>query len=119
MTNEVNPSIRIIRTIRHDPLTTLQRSILHYTPTRHRITVQSVLAAKHRKICQADLIWVSVDDRRHPKVASIDRVLANMELEVAAIVQLTPLKFAIELYQVATSVVGGCERDVLAGWTRT
>ena len=42
-----------------------------------------------------------------------------MELEVAAIVQLTPLKFAIELYQVATSVVGGCERDVLAGWTRT
>lgn len=41
--------------------------------------------------------------------------MADLELEVAAVVEFGPLQLAVVGDQVGTSVVGGCEGDVLTG----
>ncbi len=42
--------------------------------------------------------------------------MANLELEVAAVIEFRPLEFAVVVDQVGTGVVGARDCDVLACW---
>lgn len=117
MADKINPRIRIVSRIRHNQLPPLQRPILNHPTARHRVPIQLVLTTKHSEVREADLVGVSVDDGRQPEVAGVDGVVADVQLEVAAVVELAPLQLAVVFDQVAACVVGGGEGDVLPCWT--
>ena len=77
--NEIPPTRnrRVISSIRHNCLSSLQRSILHYTTSHSRISRQRVGPTQYGEVCQADLIRVTVDDGGHAEVAGIYRVICR------------------------------------------
>jgi len=95
--DEEDPSRSIIRRVRHHRLPQLQSPILHHTPARTWVSLQSVRPVQHCEVCQADFIRIAIDDCGQAKIASIDGVMADLELEVAAVIELGPLQFAIVL----------------------
>ena len=75
--NEIPPTRnrRVISSIRHNCLSSLQRSVFHYTTSHSRISRQRVGSTQYGEVCQADLIRVTVDDGGHAEVAGIYRVI--------------------------------------------
>lgn len=119
MADEVDTRIRVVRRIRCHHLPPLQRPVRNHTTARHRVPVELVRPAEHREVGQADLIRVPVDDSRHSEVARVDGIMANVELEVTAVVELAPLELAVVLDEVAARVVCGCDGDVVTCWAGT
>lgn len=113
MADEVDTRVRIIRRVRRHHLPPLQRPIRNHATGRHRVPVELVRAAEHREVGQADLVGVPVDDGRQPEVARVDGIVADVELEVTAVVELAPLQLAVVFDEVAACVVRGCEGDVV------
>lgn len=114
MADEVNTGIGIISRIRRDRLPSFQSPVRNHPAAGHRVPIELVRAAEHREVGQADLVGVSVDDGWQPEVACVDGVVADVQLEVAAVVELAPLQLAVVFDQVAACVVGGRDGDVVA-----
>ncbi len=118
--NEKDPSRGIIRRIRHHRLPQLQSTILHHTSTRTRVSLESIRPVQNCEIGQTNLIRIAIDNCGQTEIARIDRVMADLELEVAAVIEFRPLEFTIVLDQMGAGVVGGGDRNVLASgrWRR-
>lgn len=114
MTDRVESRIRAVRHIRLYSLASLQSSILHYSATNRRISLQSIRSTQHGKVCKADLVAISVDDSRHAKVACVHCVMTDVELKVPTVVQLTPLQLAVRSDEILARIVRFRDSDVLA-----
>jgi len=78
--------------------------------------LERIGSVQDREIRQADLVRVAIDDRGQAEEVGGDGVVANLELEVAAVIEFRPLEFAVVVDQVGTGVVGARDCDVLACW---
>ena len=117
MRDEPHPGLRRIRQIRLHRLPELQRPILHLAPHRHRPSseaFQMIAAGQHGEIRQGDLIRVAGDDGRHAEVLCGHGFGGQVELEVAAVVELGPLEFAVRGDEGVAGVEAEGEGDVLA-----
>lgn len=95
-------------------MTALQRPVLHHTTAHRRVPLQLVGATQDREVRQADFVRVPVDDGGKAEVVGRDATLADLQLEVAAVVDFRPLQLAVGADQEAAGVVGFGEGDVLA-----
>ena len=121
MRDEIQARRRRIRLIRLHRPPALERPILHHPSTRHarRAAIQGISSAQHRKVGQADLVRVAVDNGGQAEVARVDGIVADVQLKVSAIVQLAPLQFAVGADEPGAGVVGGGDGDVLPGGAGT
>lgn len=92
MTDKVNARVSVVRAVRLDRPSALEGSIFYYPVAYDRVSIQTVSPIQDRKIRQADLVGVSVDDGGHSEIACIDRVLADLEFEIA-----TTRKFGVSM----------------------
>ena len=113
MADEIYPGLGIIRAVSLDSASSLQRPVLYHPITWHGIPVESIRAAHDCEVGQRDLVRIAVDDRRHAKVAGVDAIMTDMQLEVAAVVELAPLEFSVVGNQCTTRVVGCSNSDIL------
>lgn len=52
-----------------------------------------------------DLIWIPVDNGWHSEIICLNRLVADLELKVAAIVKLRPLQLAVVLDQIMARII--------------
>ena len=116
MRHKPESRIRRVRHISHDGLSPLQRSILDNATTSSAIRgpMKPILPSEDSEVPKRDLIRVPVHDGRHAEVAGIDGRLVDVQLEVAAVVQLAPLQLAVGRDEGLAGFAGECKGDVLA-----
>ena len=117
MRDEIFARLRVLGDIGLDRLTVLERAVLDPAASGSGVTRQGVGAVFHREIRYADLVGVAVDDGRQAEVVGRHLLVADVQFEVAPVVELRPLQLAVVLGQVVAGVVGFREGDVLAVWT--
>ena len=91
-----------------------QRSIFYYASTGTWIPLQGIGPTQHRKVRQADFIWIAVDDGWHSEVVCFYRLMTDLKLKVAAIIKLRPLQLAIVLNQIIARIVSFGQSNILA-----
>ena len=116
MRNEINTRLRRIGNIRLHRLPKLDRPILHRTPHRNTGSkpLQPIRAAQNREVGERDLVRVPRDDRWHPVILCLDGRFVDVQLEVAAVVDLGPLQFAVCSNQGGAGFYAGGEGNVLS-----
>lgn len=115
--NEKLPRLCIHCFIGHDPLPSLQRPVLDHSTPNYSIcsSTQTILPGHDREVRKADLICVSVHNRRQAEIIRLDLLAVDMQLKVSAIVKLAPLQFPVVRNEIRRSIIGSCESDILAG----
>lgn len=116
MTHEIDARLGRIRDIRLHRLPELHRPVLDRASHRHTVPkpLQPIRAALHAEVRKRDLVRVPRDDCWHAVVLRGDGGAVNVELEVAAVVELGPLELAVRGYERRGGVDAGGEGDVLA-----
>lgn len=72
-----------------------------------------------REVCQVNLVRVAAHNRRHTKVAGVDLVVTDLQLEIPAVIQVVPLELLVGVHEPRRVVVGRVYADVLAIRART
>ena len=87
MRYEIQPRDSIIGDIRLHGFPQLRRTILDHA-SAGTWSLQGVGPTQHCEVCQGDLIRVSVHDGWHAEVIRLDGLVAELQLEIAAVVEL-------------------------------
>lgn len=111
MRDKVLASSGVVRDIRNLDLATLKRASLYSSTSNWPL--QPVLAALDSEVGSRNLVRVLSHDRWHTKVASVDLVVADLQLEVAAIIDLRPLQLWVIGREPVGLVVRLSDGDVL------
>lgn len=118
MGDEIQTCIGIIRHVGLHHFAASQHTVFHHAAAGDGISMQGVFATENGKVGQADLVGVSIDHGGHAEEARVDGAVADVQLEIASIIQFRPLEFAVVRHQEAALVVGRLDGDVLAIRTR-
>ena len=111
--DEIRPSHGIVGGIRLHGFTQFQRSVFYYASTGTWIPLQGIGPTQYCKVRQADLIRIAVDEGWHSKVIGFYRLVTDLKLKVAAIINLRPLQLAIVLNQIIARIIGFGQSNVL------
>ena len=114
MRDEILSCLSVVSYIGHYSLAEFQCPVFDHTSSWRRITRERVGPVLDGEISQANLIRVAVHDGGHAEVARVDGVVADLQLEVASVVHLGPLKLAVVFGQVVAGVIGFRETDILS-----
>lgn len=114
MGDEIRPRLGVVGEIRLHGFAASQDSVLHHPSTGHGVPIECIGPAQNGKVRQADLVGVPVDDGGHAEETGVDRAVADLQLKVAAIIELRPLEFTVCCYEIVTLVVGSFDGNVVA-----
>ena len=107
-------SCGIVGAIRLDDLASLKISTLHHSTSRYGITIERISTVKNREVRQAELEWITSFGRGETKIWCVDWMQADLKLEIAAVENFRPLKFAIFIHKERRGIIGFSNSDVLA-----
>ena len=115
----VGASFSVLGQIRLHHSSPFKRSIFNHPATRHWITLKCVRSREHGEVGKTYFFGAADPRVRDAKEICLDGFLGDVKLEIATIINLRPLKFAVVRQQDAADIVRRFDGNVLTAgaWT--
>ena len=109
----VGTSLGVLGQIRLHRPSPSKRPVFNHPTARHWITLKCVRSGQYREVGKTDFFRAADPRVGDSKEIRLHGLLGDVKLEIASVVQLGPLKFAVVRQQSAADVVRRCDGNVL------
>lgn len=112
LANEPDTGLGVVGSISLHNLAKLESTTLNLSTSNR--SLQLVCARLDSKVGERDLVRISVDNCGQTKVVGLDLVIRNVQLKVAAIINVVPLQLRIGTDKPSAGIISGGQSDILS-----